>query len=63
MTRADATHQFWRFSQHYTALPDEEKEAFLMFTVAPTIAASTCQIQRTLLGRLMSRCQLAVTTG
>lgn len=56
MTLAEATREYWRFSQHLAALKTEEqKEQFLMFTVGPTIANSPCQLRRKMLGKLMSR--------
>lgn len=63
MTLAEATKEYWKFSQHLAALKTEEqKEQFLMFTVGPTIANSPCQIRRQMLGRLMNR-EIKVATA
>ena len=63
MTKEEAAKQYWKWSQHYHSLPQGERENFLVFSVAPTIAASTCMVQRAMLSRLMSRSTSAVTTG
>jgi len=56
MTLSEATSRYWRWSQHFVALQTaDDREAFLMFTVGPTIATCTCPHQRKLLQRLMTR--------
>lgn len=62
-TLADATKTYWRYSQHLASLKTpEEREQFLLFTVAPTIANSTSQHERKMLGKLLNR-DSAVATG
>lgn len=63
MTKEEAAKQYWKWSQHYHSLPQNERENFLMFTVAPTISTSTCMVQRAILSRLMAASTTAVTTG
>lgn len=62
-TLEDAAKTYWRYGQHLAALrTPEEREQFLMFTVAPTAAGTTSQHERRLLGKLLNR-EAAVATG
>lgn len=58
----DATKTYWRYSLHLAALSPQEREQFLMFTVAPTAVNSPSQHERKLLSKLLNR-EVAVATG
>jgi len=61
MTLAEATSQYWRYCQHYEALPAHERESFLAFSVGPLVATHTSQHLRRLLQRLLARQPVSIT--
>lgn len=51
--------QYWRFSQHFTALPANEREVFLTTVVAAALQRSYHPLQQRLLSSLLGRARKA----